>query len=401
MSRLLVIDDEVTFRTAVVYQLEDLGHTVQVASDMQGGIRCFAQALEAQQPFDVVLTDMLMPQTEGLPADCEAGLLIVEGIQKLAKDALILVMTAYGSIENAVKAVRLGAYDYLTKPFGADELQLRLSRALAHQAKELATKQLQRQLEEQQQREQQRLKWELEQAHRIQRHLMPEHAPQIPGISIAGYCQPAAETSGDFYTYFAPSPAQGQIGVALADVSGKGLPGAMIAMMTHGILLQALADGIYGISEMLSQMNAQLFHATESMTFVSLLLLTADIQKRHLQIACAGQWPPVIWRHGERVTIEVAGGMPLGIQLPNSYESTSIQIQPGDIIVCFTDGLIEAENEAEELYGEEGLERVLRRLDGRLTANEILDEIVGNLWAFRGNALAEDDVTIVVMVVDE
>ena len=130
MSRLLVIDDEVTFRTAIVFQLEDLGHTVTVASAAQEGITCFAQAMEEQEPFDIVLTDMLMPQAKGFPADGEAGLRVVEGIQQLSKDALILVMTAHGSIENAVKAVRLGAHDYLTKPFNAGVLAARVAAVL-------------------------------------------------------------------------------------------------------------------------------------------------------------------------------------------------------------------------------------------------------------------------------
>lgn len=90
----------------------------------------------------------------------------------------------------------------------------------------------------------------------------------------------------------------------------------------------------------------------------------------------------------------------MGIRSPNRYEATSIPIQPGDVIVFYTDRLIETENEAGAFYGEEGLERVLRRLDGALTANDILEEIQGDLIAFRGDAPASDDVTIVVMVVE-
>jgi CheY-like chemotaxis protein len=78
MYRLLVIDDEATFRTAVVHQLEDLGHTVEVAPDVEAGVDSFADRLEANQPFDGVLTDMLMPRSEGFPADGEAGLMVVK-----------------------------------------------------------------------------------------------------------------------------------------------------------------------------------------------------------------------------------------------------------------------------------------------------------------------------------
>ena len=148
MSRLLVIDDEVTFCTAVVFQLQDLGHTVEVASDVESGIACFTQAMKAQQPVDIVITDMLMPRAEGSPAADEAGLLVVEQIQQLSKETLILVMTAYGSIENAVKAVRLAAYGYLTKPFSSEELQLTLSRVLEHQAAIREKHALERKLQE-------------------------------------------------------------------------------------------------------------------------------------------------------------------------------------------------------------------------------------------------------------
>jgi len=247
---------------------------------------------------------------------------------------------------------------------------------------------------------QQRYQWELEQAYRIQSLLMPESAPEIPGISLAGSCQPAAETSGDFYTYFSSQPEKGQIGVAIADVSGKSLQGAMIGMMAHGMLLQAVAEQVVGVEEVLFRLNEQLFHTTDKRTFVCLGLLKVELQKRQMHIACAGQWPPVLWRQGKKVPIEVEG-MPLGIRLHSRYESISLQLQPKDIIVSFTDGLIEAQNEAEAFYGEERLEGMLRRLDATFDAAQILKAISEDLNTFRGNAPVSDDVTIVVLVVTE
>lgn len=405
MCKLLVIDDELIFRDAVVHQLEDRGHQVEVAADAQAGIEIFARALKKRKPFDLVLTDMLMPQAEGFPEDGEAGLMVVEGIQKLSEDALILVMTAHGSIDNAVKAVRLGAYDYLPKPFSSEELQLRLSKALSHQALRRATRELEQVLEVQRQREQQRLKAELAQARRIQNHLMPKQAPEIVGLSIAGECQPATETSGDFYTYFSTDADNGQIGIALADVSGKSLQGAMVGMMAHGMLLQVANDtssqaNTTEPADILTQINDPLFHVTDARTFVCLGILMVDVESRQMQIACAGQWPPLIWRNGARLPIQVPGCMPLGVRGVNRYETTIMGIESGDIIVFYTDGLVEAENPAGEFYGEHRVQAVLEGLKGTEGADEILETILGNLIVFRDNAPVSDDVTVVVMVVE-
>ena len=129
---ILLIDDDLTFRTSVQFELEDLGHRIQTAGDAHSGVQCFAEKLASGEPFDLVLTDMRMPLAKGQPENESGGLAIIDKIRGQQGDALIIVMTAYGTIQNAVQAVQLGAFDYLEKPFDVEELRLRIEKAIAH-----------------------------------------------------------------------------------------------------------------------------------------------------------------------------------------------------------------------------------------------------------------------------
>jgi DNA-binding NtrC family response regulator len=112
--------------------LEDLGHSVQTASDVHSGLQLFAEHLTSDEPFDLVLTDMRMPLSEGQPEDEMGGLTAIREILTRENNTIVLVMTAYGTIRNAVQAIQLGAFDYLEKPFEVEELRLRIDKAIAH-----------------------------------------------------------------------------------------------------------------------------------------------------------------------------------------------------------------------------------------------------------------------------
>lgn len=132
--QILLIDDDATFRTSVQFELEDLGHRIQTADDAHSGIQCFAERLASGEPFDLILTDMRMPLAAGQPEDEGGGLTVIREIRQQANDALVIVMTGYGTIQNAVGAVQLGAFDYLEKPFEVEELRLRIEKAITHRA---------------------------------------------------------------------------------------------------------------------------------------------------------------------------------------------------------------------------------------------------------------------------
>ena len=128
MSKILIVDDEGTPRRGTVLTLKKLGHEV---AESENEVQA-AQMLGAE-PFDLVITDMVMPPQEGMSEDKESGFRVIDMVKATAPNTTVMVMTAYGSIENAVEAMQLGAFDYLTKPFSTNELKIKTTKALERQ----------------------------------------------------------------------------------------------------------------------------------------------------------------------------------------------------------------------------------------------------------------------------
>ncbi len=125
MSNILVVDDEGANRRGTALTLSKMGHKVVESRNEEEATEIFNS-----DSFDLVITDMVMPPEDGMPRDMESGLRIIEQVKKKDPNTMVIVMTAHGSIENAVEAIRLGAFDYLTKPFSANELKIKTSKAL-------------------------------------------------------------------------------------------------------------------------------------------------------------------------------------------------------------------------------------------------------------------------------
>jgi hypothetical protein len=198
--------------------------------------------------------------------------------------------------------------------------------------------------------EKRRLLLELEDAHRMQIRLLPESAPTVEGFEIAGFCRPAREVGGDFFDYL--SFASGNIGLALADVSGKGLKGAMTAVLANG-MLHEVAKSETSCGQILAALNASLHPRTEKQMFTALGLAILKHDAKTLQWANAAQPYPLIKQGEQVVEFDREGGLLLSIMPNVSYPDWELELQAGDIVIFYTDGIIEAQNEAEEMYGTE------------------------------------------------
>jgi hypothetical protein len=174
-----------------------------------------------------------------------------------------------------------------------------------------------------------RLQQELEDARQMQISLLPESAPPVEGFDIVGFSKPAREVGGDFFDYL--SLADGKIGIALADVSGKGLKGAMNAVLANGMLREA-AKTRTSCGEILSVLNAALYPRMEKHMFTALGLAALDQDSKTLQWANAAQHYPIVKR-GERVFQFGDGGLPLSV-VPNvAYPDWELELQTGDIVI--------------------------------------------------------------------
>jgi serine phosphatase RsbU (regulator of sigma subunit) len=237
-----------------------------------------------------------------------------------------------------------------------------------------------------------RLQQELEDAHRMQLRLLPEKAPSVEGFDIAGFSHPAREVGGDFFDYL--SLADGKMGIALADISDKGLKAAMNAMLASGMLREVAKDRA-SCGEILSALNADLCPLMEKQMFTALGLAILDESGRTLQWANAAQPYPTVKRGKQVFEFKSDSELPLGMMPNVSYPDWELELQSGDVILFYTDGIIEAENEAEEMYGAERLEQVVTRMEPTMNAEEIIEAILQDVTNFVGTAEQYDDMTVV------
>jgi sigma-B regulation protein RsbU (phosphoserine phosphatase) len=237
------------------------------------------------------------------------------------------------------------------------------------------------------------LQQELEDARQMQLRLLPERSPAIKGLDLAGFSKPAREVGGDFFDYLLL--ADGKIGIALADVSGKGLKAAMNAVLTNG-MLHEVAQMQTSCGRILAALNLSLYPRMEKQMFTALELAILDVNAKILKWANAAQPYPIIKQNGQISELQREGGLPLGIMRDVEYPDWEFELQTGDIVIFYTDGLIEAENEAEEMYSTQRLLQVVTEMKAQLSAQEMIEAIWQDITDFVGNTEQYDDMTVVV-----
>ncbi len=255
------------------------------------------------------------------------------------------------------------------------------------------TLQLRNEVRQREEAEIQRIRAELSEAQNIQMGLLPTEAPDTKGFDVAGMSVPATQVGGDFYDYV--TVANGQTAIAVADAAGKGLRGAMNAVLTNGMLYEVSrfkseADII------LTDLNAGLAPRMYGPSFIALNLAILDEDKKRIDYANGGQPYPVLKRGEEIIEIE-SSDLPLGSMRKVEYESVTFDLHEGDILIFHTDGLIEALNTEEEMYGTERLNHSVSKLSDDFTATEVIQSIVEDVHHFVGEAEQYDDLTIVVI----
>lgn len=238
-----------------------------------------------------------------------------------------------------------------------------------------------------------RLRKELDDARRMQVRLLPKKVPLMKGFDVAGLSHPAREVGGDFFSYLPLT--DGRTGIAVADVSGKGLKGAMNAILVDG-MLHEVATIETSCGKILSRLNADLHPRIERHMFTTLGLAVLDQDTEILQWASAGHHYPIIRRDGQVFEFESENGLPLGVMPEVAYSDHELGLQSGDVVVFYTDGIIEAENKAEEMYGNERLRQVIEHMNLIVDAESIAKAILLDVSNFAGNTEQYDDMTIVV-----
>lgn len=237
---------------------------------------------------------------------------------------------------------------------------------------------------------------ELALAGRMQASLLPESAPSLPGWQITATWRPARETSGDFYD-FIPFP-DGRLGIILADVTDKGMGAALYMALSRTLLRTYTDEHPDSPAQVLRAANQRMLSDTHGGLFITLFYALLDPASGLLTYSNAGHHPPYYLRGGKTGQAQTLSrtGIPLGVSLEATWEQRTLEFAPGDLLLMYTDGVIEAHNPQDELMGASRLLEIAGALKHR-SVTDIQDAIISGVRAFAGDEQQFDDLTLVLV----
>lgn len=239
------------------------------------------------------------------------------------------------------------------------------------------------------------MKRDLEIAREIQRWLVPEVAPQIAGLDIAFVSRPANTVAGDYYDVI-PIGGEGRYLIVVADVAGKSMPAALL-MATFQASLHTLTGSCDSLVPLVEGVNRYACkHSRGGQRFTTAFLAILDTRSGELTYVNAGHNAPMLRRTNGGVDRLDRGGVPLGIMPDAPYDCGSMTLASGDSLIVFTDGVVEANNDREEEFGEPRLLNVVQQ-HGAMTARDFIQALTFSLDLFVGQARQHDDITCLVV----
>ena len=376
--RILVVDDEPDLEPLVLQRMRRHIRSGKYHFEFAGNGLEALEKLRADDGIDLVLSDINMPQMDGLT--------LLSQLDSLNQDLRAVIISAYGDMGNIRTAMNRGAFDFVTKPVDFDDLQITIERTVEHlrQWRE-ATASRDKLVT---------LQNELDIATNVQQSILPSDFPTTAAYEINANMVPARNVGGDFYDYV-PGP-HGRMFATVADVSDKGIPAALF-MMSSRTALKGAAIGTGSPREALIEANRVLQADNPTFMFVTVVMALYDQESGEVTYSSAGHDPPVIVRaDGSAEQMPGTGGMALGVApeavfAANLTEET-ITLAPGETLVLYTDGVSEAMNVDQEEFG---TERILGIFEGNppQSAEEAMSTIFEAVSAFAGEAPASDDIT--------
>jgi len=249
---------------------------------------------------------------------------------------------------------------------------------------------------------QERMRRELALAAEVQQRLLPSCAPQGVGMEVSGFCEPARGVGGDYYDFI--NFDNSQLGLAIADVAGKGMPAALLMSTVQATLRSLTArngtPANYELSSVVSKLNRLLFNTTNGEHYVTFFYATFDQLTQRLTYVNAGHNPPLYLQSDSNSEFRqlTSGGMVAGAFEHSAYEQETVQMKPNDLLFLYTDGLTEALNEEGEEFGTSRIMETLKAI-ASLSADQIRDVVVRRVKEWCAGMSLYDDLTFVVMKV--
>jgi sigma-B regulation protein RsbU (phosphoserine phosphatase) len=240
-----------------------------------------------------------------------------------------------------------------------------------------------------------RMNREIEIAREVQEGLFPQHMPRIPLLELAGMCRPALGVGGDYYD-FLELPDQ-KLGLAVGDVSGKGIPASLLMSALRAALRVQTSYGASDVPVIMERLNQLIYESSPPNRYITFFYGQYDPATRQLVYVNAGHLPPMLFRVGEEKPLRLeAGGPVIGLLPVAPYSAGSVELRAGDLLVAYSDGVSEAMNVDDEEYGEERLAFAVRAL-GTEAAGPVVRRVLESVDAFVGSAKQHDDITLVAL----
>ncbi len=282
----------------------------------------------------------------------------------------------------------IGALQVLNKPGGFCEWDVQLlSFAATYSASAIQAERLRQEAETVR-----LLKHELDLAREVQRGLFPRDLMPVAGIEYAGFCRPAKYVGGDYYDF--QTPPGNQFSLVLGDVSGKGVPAAVLMASIQTLLRSQLSRDPLPVSAVMSELNKSVFYCSSAERYSTLFCGVLNADRSKMTFVNAGHLHPVLSRADGRMERPAAGGLPIGVLPFANYTDATVDIGPGDLIVCFSDGVSEATNQRDDMWGENAAEAVIaKHRDAPI--EEVVNALVKAADEFAGGAEQFDDITVI------
>ena len=326
----------------------------------------------------VLLTDINMPEMDGLT--------LLDHLSRSDHLLKSVVVSAYGDMANIRTAMNRGAFDFVTKPVDFEDLEVTVEKTLKEVIayKEALESQLQLGA----------LQKELAVARRIQQAFIPAGQFTADRFSINAHIEMASEVGGDFYDFFMLDTHR--VGVAIGDVSGKGISGAIFMAITR-TMLRTVAQKGGSPGEAIEEVNRLLHPQSLPEVFVTALYGILNLETGEFTYVTAGHFAPYLLRpNSDAILLERTGGIGLCMKSDFDYQPASIHLAPGDSLFLFTDGITEATRHDGEHFSQDQLNHLLHNQTS-LSPSELISSTLDSIQQFTEGATQSDDITILAL----
>lgn len=380
-THILVVDDEPDLEVLIRQKFRRRVRRGELAfSFAHDGVEALEQIAKTPE-LDIVLTDINMPRMDGLT--------LLGKIGELDRMLKVVIVSAYGDMDNIRVAMNRGAFDFLTKPINFEDLEVTVEKtrqevALLKQAIELEA-------------ELSHIQRELDIASQIQLSSLPSTFPAFPGrtdFDLHAVMRPALEVGGDFYDFFLID--EDRLGFVVGDVSGKGIAAAIIMAITR-TLVRATALQDVSVEDCVRHVNRVLYPEIVRGMFITLVYGILDTRTGEVTYCNAGHNPPyVVQRGGPTEELMRTGGLAVCLLPDFAFGAGRTTLQPGDSLVLYSDGVTEAANKERHLFSEERLINCLNQVNGQ-APDGVTRHVLQALEAYADGADQADDITLLTL----